>query len=354
MTFAAMVKEGAAHLVANIGGVLPKEEVLNSTDAYEKYHSFHGGDYDARKSNYTDMVNKYYDLVNSFYEYGWGESYHFANRLRGESLRESIKRHEHFLALHLHLKPGMEVLDVGCGIGGPAREIAAFSGASVTGLNNNDTQIARAKVLTKKAGLDNLLDYLKADFMKMPIPDNTYDAVYTIEASCHAPDPVACYTEIKRVLKPGQLFAGYEWCMTDAYRPDNKDHKRIKEEIELGNGLPDIRTTRQVLDALREAGFEILMEEDLAKNSQVPWYQPLDYNHYSLSTLKLTPVGRFFTHTMVRLLEAIKIAPEGSSRVHSFLEQGLFGLVDGGRMEVFTPMYYFLVRKPMETLTGVE
>lgn len=98
----------------------------------------------------------------------------------------------------------------------------------------------------------------QADFMKMPIPDNTYDAVYTIEASCHAPDPVrnllctfratfhsksllwpslnsssqvACYTEIKRVLKPGQLFAGYEWCMTDAYRPDNKDHKRIKVNL---------------------------------------------------------------------------------------------------------------------------
>ncbi|XP_024395494.1 cycloartenol-C-24-methyltransferase 1 [Physcomitrium patens] len=344
-----MAKEGARHLVSNIGGVLPKHEVLKSTEEYEKYHAMHGGDKEARKSNYTDMVNKYYDLVNSFYEYGWGESYHFANRWRGETLRESIKRHEHFLALHLHLKPGMKVLDVGCGIGGPARGIAAFSGASVTGLNNNDTQIARGKVLTEKAGLSHLVDYMKADFMKIPVADNTYDAVYTIEASCHAPDPVACYSEIRRVLKPGQLFAGYEWCITDAYNPGNKDHKRIKEEIELGNGLPDIRSTRQVLQALKDAGFEILMEEDLAKHSQVPWYQPLDPNHFSLSTLRLTPIGRFFTHNMVRVLEALKIAPEGSARVSTFLEQGMFGLVDGGRMEVFTPMYYFLVRKPLES-----
>jgi len=343
-----MAKQGASHLVSNIGGVLSKEEVLNSTDAYEKYHAVHGGDKEARKANYTDMVNKYYDLVNSFYEYGWGESYHFAHRWNGESLRESIKRHEHFLALHLHLKPGMKVLDVGCGIGGPAREIAGFSGASVTGLNNNDTQIARGKVLTKKAGLEKIQDYLKADFMNMPVPDNTYDAVYTIEASCHAPDPVACYTEIKRVLKPGQLFAGYEWCMTDAYDPQNKSHQRIKEEVELGNGLPDIRSTKQVLEALKTAGFEIVMESDLATVSPVPWYQPLDPNHFSLSTLRLTPVGRFFTHNMVRVLEALKIAPEGSTRVSTFLEQGLFGLVDGGRMEIFTPMYFFVVRKPLE------
>uniref|UniRef100_A0A453J544 SAM-dependent methyltransferase Erg6/SMT-type domain-containing protein n=1 Tax=Aegilops tauschii subsp. strangulata TaxID=200361 RepID=A0A453J544_AEGTS len=54
-------------------------------------------------------VNKYYDLATSFYEYGWGESFHFAHRWNGESLRESIKRHEHFLALQLELKPGMKV-----------------------------------------------------------------------------------------------------------------------------------------------------------------------------------------------------------------------------------------------------
>ncbi|THU71639.1 hypothetical protein C4D60_Mb04t03570 [Musa balbisiana] len=57
------------------------------------------------------VVNKYYDLATSFYEFGWGESFHFAPRWKGESLRESIKRHEHFLALQLGLKPGMKELN---------------------------------------------------------------------------------------------------------------------------------------------------------------------------------------------------------------------------------------------------
>ncbi|GMY34601.1 cycloartenol-C-24-methyltransferase [Fagus crenata] len=93
---------------------------------YEKYHVCYGGEEEERKANYSDMVNKYYDLVTSFYEFGWGESFHFAPRWKGESLRESIKRHEHFLALQLDLKPGQKVLDVGCGIGGPLREISRF------------------------------------------------------------------------------------------------------------------------------------------------------------------------------------------------------------------------------------
>jgi sterol 24-C-methyltransferase len=39
---------------------------------------------------------------------------------------------------------------------------------------------------------------------------------------------VACYTEIKRVLKPGQLFAGYEWCMTESYNPKDEAHQKCK------------------------------------------------------------------------------------------------------------------------------
>jgi sterol 24-C-methyltransferase len=70
-----------------------------------------------------------------------GESFHFAHQLHGETLREAIKRHEHYLALKLGIGKGSKVLDVGCGVGGPLREIAMFSGATVTGLNNNEYQV---------------------------------------------------------------------------------------------------------------------------------------------------------------------------------------------------------------------
>nr|VDC78729.1 unnamed protein product [Brassica rapa]VDC86177.1 unnamed protein product [Brassica oleracea] len=136
------------------------------------------------------QVNKYYDLATSFYEYGWGESFHFAHRWNGESLRESIKRHEHFLALQLGVKPGQKVLDVGCGIGGPLREIARFSNSSVTGINNNEYQITRGKELNRLAGVDKTCNFVKA-------------------------------------------------------------------EIEIGDGLPDIRLTSKCLEALKQAGFEV-------------------------------------------------------------------------------------------------
>jgi sterol 24-C-methyltransferase len=59
----------------------------------------------------------------------------------------------------------MKVLDVGCGVGGPAREIVKFTGAHVTGLNNNDYQIERATKYAQKEGLSHLLNFVKGDFM---------------------------------------------------------------------------------------------------------------------------------------------------------------------------------------------
>ncbi|KAF4361017.1 hypothetical protein F8388_016826 [Cannabis sativa] len=253
-----MSKTGAMDLASGLGGKIEKSDVLSAVDKYEKYHVCHGGEEEDRKSNYSDMVNKYYDLVTSFYEFGWGESFHFAHRWKGESLKESIKRHEHFLALQLGVKPGQKVLDVGCGIGGPLREFARFSSTSVTGLNNNEYQISRGKELNRIAGVDKTCDFVKA-------------------------------------------------------------------EIEIGDGLPDIRLTTKCLEALKQAGFEVVWEKDLAVDSPVPWYLPLDKSHFSLSSFRLTA---------------------GSQRVQDFLEKAAEGLVEGGKKEIFTPMYFFLARKP--------
>jgi sterol 24-C-methyltransferase len=84
------------------------------------------------------MVNSFYDLVTDFYEYGWGDSFHFAPRFVNETFIESIYRAEHFLGMKLGAGKGMKVLDVGCGVGGPMRNIARFSGADVTGVTINE------------------------------------------------------------------------------------------------------------------------------------------------------------------------------------------------------------------------
>jgi len=62
------------------------------------------------------------DLATLFYEWGWGQSFHFANQLRDENFKQSIRRHEYYLASRLdNLQTGASLLDCGCGVGGPMR-----------------------------------------------------------------------------------------------------------------------------------------------------------------------------------------------------------------------------------------
>mmetsp|Transcript_18115 Transcript_18115/g.61698 ORF Transcript_18115/g.61698 Transcript_18115/m.61698 type:complete len:346 (-) Transcript_18115:1032-2069(-) len=337
--------------IKQMGGNLKREETGKATEDYEKYFSAKGGTDGQRTSNYTDVVNKYYDLATSFYEYGWGESFHFAHRFKWETLRESVLRHEYYLALKMGLKPGMKVLDVGCGIGGPLRNIAAYTGAHVTGLNNNAYQVSRGEELNRATGHHDTCGFVKADFMNIPAEDATYDAVYEIEATCHAPDAQACYAEIFRVLKPGGVFGSYEWCLTDEYDPTNEEHKQIAQDICLGNGLPTTRTTREVLAALKGAGFEVEEAVDLAPLADIPWYEPIDPFRPPgwswVSNFKTTQIGRNITHYLVWGLETVGIAPKGSMRVSGFLKKGADALVEGGRKGIYTAMYFTVARKPL-------
>jgi len=251
------------------------------------------------------------------------------------------------------VKKGDKVLDVGCGIGGPLREIAAFTGADVTGLNNNAFQISRGEECNKATGRHDNCGFIKADFMNIPVPDNTYDAVYQIEATCHAPDAEKCYKEIFRVLKPGGVFASYEWCLTDEYDAKNEEHKRIRQDILLGNGLPTARSCKDVSKAMKSAGFKLEEEEDLVKTSDVAWYEPIDsYRRWSpfrdFWSFKTTIWGRAITHFLVLFLELVRIAPKGSVGVSGFLKKGADALVDGGKTGIYTVMYFTKAVKPMK------
>jgi len=312
------------------------------------YREDAGGGVESRKANYAELVNHYYDLATDFYEFGWGQSFHFAPRDPGESLADSILRHELRLALGMGLRPGVHVLDVGCGVGGPARNIARFADVQVTGLNNNAYQVERASKLTREAGLDGKCAYLEGDFMDIPAEAASYDAAYAIEATCHAPDRVGVYSEVFRVLRPGSIFAGYEWCLTDRYSDADAEHREIKKGIEIGDGLPDLIHTSKVLEALKQAGFEEVEGRDLAGEGDPnkPWYYPLSGQELSLGGFPRTKPGRFLSHSAVRLLERLRIAPRGATEVSEFLNLAADALVGGGRLGIFTPLFSFWARKP--------
>lgn len=300
------------------------------------------------------MTRHYYNLATDLYEYGWGQSFHFCRYSLGEPFYQAIARHEHYLAHHIGIKEGMKVLDVGCGVGGPAREIAKFTGAHITGLNNNDYQIERATHYAFKEGLSNQLTFVKGDFMQMSFPDNSFDAVYAIEATVHAPTLKGIYSEIFRVLKPGGVFGVYEWLMTDDYDNDNLHHREIRLGIEQGDGISNMCKISEGIAAIHDSGFEMLHHEDLAdRPDPLPWYWPLAGELRYIQSVgdvftivRMTTWGRTIAHGLAGLLETLRLAPPGTKKTADSLALAADCLVAGAKEHLFTPMYLMVARKP--------
>lgn len=307
-----------------------------------------------RLDDYADLTKHYYNLVTDFYEYGWGSSFHFSRYYKGEAFKQATARHEHYLAAHMGLKPGMKVLDVGCGIGGPAREIARFADVQIVGINNNDYQITRGNDWAKRNGLADKIKLTKGDFMQMDFPDNSFDAVYSIEATVHAPVLEGVYSEIYRVLKPGGVFGVYEWVLTEKFDETNAKHREIAYGIEIGDGIPKMYSVNVARAALKKVGFEILEEDDLAhKGDAVPWWYPLSGDWRFVQTFgdlftfcRTSRLGRVATTQITGALEWVGIAPKGSKQVTNALEQAAVYLVEGAKEEIFTPMQMFICKKP--------
>eukprot|EP01088_Endostelium_zonatum_P005319 TRINITY_DN1689_c0_g1_i2.p1 TRINITY_DN1689_c0_g1~~TRINITY_DN1689_c0_g1_i2.p1 ORF type:complete len:205 (-),score=47.56 TRINITY_DN1689_c0_g1_i2:32-646(-) len=199
-----------------------------------------------------------------------------------------------------------------------------------------------------KSEMSDLVTFIQGDFMKMTaVSDGSYDAAYSIESTCHAPNRVGVYSEIFRILKPGALYGSYEWIVTDKYSENNPENAKIKKGIEQGNGIPNLVKPGVLIDALKTAGFEIVETEDLVRRSHkdYPWYRSLS-GGFSIEGFRHTKIGRGITNVMVMLLEKCRLAPAGTTEVSGLLMETADDLVAGGRQEIFSPMYFFLARKP--------
>jgi SAM-dependent methyltransferase len=108
------------------------------------------------------------------------------------------------------LTTGMQVLDVGGGIGGPARTLAAEFGCHVTVLDLTEEFCRTGEMLTERTELADRVEFRCASALDMPFADDSFDAAWSQHSSMNIEDRERLYAEVCRVVRPGGRFAFHE------------------------------------------------------------------------------------------------------------------------------------------------
>lgn len=179
-----------------------------------------------------------------------------------KSEEEAIVRSIHKLVSGCSLGPGKSVLDLGCGLGGPAVILAREFGVHVTAVSNCEPHVELAEQFAQEQGVGDLVEFHCCDFMDLPFPDDRYDLAVNHGSFSHVYDTLAYLKGVHRVLK-----SGGRWQVLDCFLGDKPlttpSHEQMHETIQQAMRIAPLISLDQMFDALKQAGYHTISNEKL-------------------------------------------------------------------------------------------
>lgn len=203
-------------------------------------------------------------------------------------------------AAMIDVAAGHHLLDVGSGIGGPARYFAHRFGCRVTGIDLTAEFCDAARHLTRLLGLESKVDFELGDALAMPFAEASFDGAYSMNVSMNIADKPALYREIRRVLKPGGWLMLSELAMGPGAP---LDYPTPWAATAASSFLASPEETRAGLEA---AGFEVVKFRDASE----------DVKAYGARSKAMVERGEKMPHRAVQLIhgDSALTAMRNSSR----------------------------------------
>lgn len=322
---------------------LPPEKVEEFLQSYEIYnHDWEDEEHLIKSMGqeyYKEIQKKlvsYYSVLNHLCALGQVEKMYIppainlkASIIKNQSLFEKMMAHD------LRLKPGNKALDIGCGRGRVASHIATLTGASVTGMNLDQDQLASAKRFASAKGLKKQCQFIERDLNQLPLPfaDASLDAVYHIQAFSYSKDLQKLLSDIYRTLKPGGRFACLDWMSLANYNPKDPHHADLMRRIKPLVGAIGTPSVEKYTTCLQKAGFEVLKSENPSVGgTQAPLIDKAD---------------KFYNRVWkaIELLVKCKVLPKHFTILFERLTRDGQAFVEADRKQIVTSCYYLVAEK---------
>ncbi len=223
-------------------------------------------------------IEAHYDQVSDAWHLIMGDNLHYGLFKQNDDSLELATQHLMDAMFELvELQPKLTVLDVGCGVGGPAFYLNQLCKARITGIALSQQEINIANRLASEKKLDQDMTFLVADGQNNQLDDSSFDLVIMMESSLLIPDKEKLFSENFRVLKPGGEIVICDQIKVNALKP--AEMYRMGPQLEaLQNtfGQTKTETLDEYQTLYEKAGFTGIETRDVTKEvSQTPvrWKQ---------------------------------------------------------------------------------
>jgi tocopherol O-methyltransferase len=223
------------------------------------------------RSNDKHRIIKHYDAISPYYRSLWGEHLHHGYWIRGDESKEKAQLQliEH-LAQLAGVKPGSEILDIGCGLGASTLYLAKNYKAAVTGITISEVQVEMATKAAATEQLDAKFLLMDAEAMHF---QKQFDLLWSVESISHYQRREEFFASAAKLLKPGGLFAITDWFKKENLTP--AETKKFIDPIEKGM-LVELQIMDDYEHFLTSNGLQIMRRDILNKNCAKTWDLCLD------------------------------------------------------------------------------
>ena len=209
------------------------------------------------------------------------------------------------LAAAVQVSAAHHLLDIGSGIGGPARFMAQRFGCQVTGIDLTEAFCDVARRVTQLVGLEDRVAFQQGDALDMPFADAAYDGAYSMNVSMNIADKRQFYGEIHRVLRPGAWLVLSELALGPEGEPDYPTPWARTGETSF------LATQSETMEGLEACGFTIVYSRDAAQETLA----------FSARSREMVERGEKPPHRAVQLIHG-DCAPLAMANTKNGIEQG--------------------------------
>ena|SRR3990167_553216 len=321
---------------------LTPEQVQAFMKAYDIYETEwdHGQAVRGKtKVDYQDVkqnILSWYEVMNHLCAVGEVEKMYIPPSM---DLSKNIINNQLLFEAHfcqsIGMKRGSKVFELGCGRGRVAAHLASISGADITGINIDQTQLDDALAFSNKNDLTKQCHFLNADFNDLPFPfkDNSFDCMYEIQALSLSRDLNKLFVELHRMMKPKGRLSLLEWVRLPAYDAHNSHHVELMKKVKPLIGAIGTPSPAEYEAALCDAGFKVIVSQDPSVNQT---QEPL-INQASYYFNKIVP--------FISFLVMIKVLPIHFVTLFNKLSQDVEALCEADRLGLVTTCYHIVAEK---------